>query len=165
MSENKSIHCSVADSDTLIEKTLELLSSDADRKVLRVSKHDERPISELVFCYRRCDQNPPQNIKMLVQALSKIDGLRSFSGESCHRGAYVGNNIWGRNFEKRSCYCPSCGYGMSGPKVNHVEIVESDDKKWNQRMVDQCEIAAYWHEGKNVGLTYEFVKQEEEHND
>lgn len=153
----RACHCSVADASTALEKTLELLASDVDRRVLRVSKHNERPISELVFCHRRCDQNPSEDIKTLVQALSKQPGMRSFSGESCHKGVYVGNNIWGRNFERRSTYCPSCGYGMSGPQIDHVEIVKSDDTEWNQRMIDQCEIGAYWHEGENVGLTYELV--------
>lgn len=29
-----------------------------------------------------------------------------------HDHEYVGPNIWGRNFEKRSTYCPQCGYAM-----------------------------------------------------
>lgn len=150
-------HCSVADASTAVEQTLALLSSDADRRVLRVSRHADRPISELVFCHRCCEHNPPEDIKTLVQALSTQPGRRSFSGEACHQGVYVGNNLWGRNFETRSTYCPSCGYAMDGPEIDHVEIVKSEDAEWNQSMVDQCEIGAYWHKGENLGLTYEFV--------
>ena len=117
----------------------------------------DSPLTELIFCHRRCVHNPPEDIRDLVRAMSCSPGLRSFTGESCKLGVYIGNNVWGRGFEKRTTYCPNCGYGMEGPQIHHVKIIESGDDEWNQRMVDQCEIAAYWHDGTNVGLTYEMA--------
>lgn len=156
--EPKAALSQISDAKTAVEMTLELLAVDSSERILVVSKHPERPITELVFVHRRCNKNPPPDIKTLVQALSVAQqGVRSFSGDSCKQGVYIGNNIWGNGFEKRAIYCPGCGYSMGGPQIHHVKIIESGDDEWNRRMVDQCEIGAWWDEGKNLGLTYEMA--------
>lgn len=150
--------CWISDADTAVQQTLKLLATKSDYRVLRVSKHSERPIYKLVFCHRRCSSNPASQMKDLVQALGTQGGYtRSYSGEACHRGEYIGNNIWGRGLDSASTYCPSCGYAMDGPQIHHVQIVKSNDNEWNQQMIDQCEIGAYWHEGKNLGISYELL--------
>lgn len=83
-----------------------------------------------------------------------MPGHRSFSGEACHTGGYIGNNIWGSGFYKPAVYCQCCGYAMSGPEINHVTIVKSEDDEWNAAMVAQCEFGAAWHNGINYGMTY-----------
>lgn len=147
----------IADDATAMEDTLTLLGTDVRRRVLRVRRHSERPIRELVLCHRRCNQNPTEDMRQLVRVHSMALMVRSFSGESCKEGVYVGNNIWGRGFEKRSTYCPCCGYIMDGPEISHVEIVRSGVEGWDRLMVEQCEMGANWYEGKNVGITYEMV--------
>lgn len=147
----------ICDAASARAETLQLLAAEADRRVLVVSKHPDRPIRELVFCHRRCTANPTPNQSDLVRALSGgQEGVRSFSGQSCGgRGEYIGNNIWGRGFDKPAVYCQACGYGMTGPQIDHVIIVRSGDEEWDKKMVEQCEIGAYWDDGKNLGLTYE----------
>jgi hypothetical protein len=145
----------ICDAATAREETLKLLATAADRRVLIVAKHPERPISELVLCHRKCTASPTQDQSSLVQATSYATGGRSFSGEPCHRGEYIGNNVWGRGFDKKTTYCQVCGYALSGPHIDHVIIVRSGDAEWDQKMIEQCEIGAYWDEGKNLGLTYE----------
>jgi hypothetical protein len=149
----------ICDAATARDETLKLLATEAERRVLIVTRHAERPIRELVFCHRRCTANPTTDQSDMVQALSGgQEGVRSFSGQSCGgRGEYIGNNIWGRGFAKETTYCQACGYAMTGPQINHVVIVHSGNRLWDQEMIDQCEIGAYWHEGKNIGLTYEVV--------
>lgn len=137
--------------------TLELLAADVDRRILRVARHAERPISKLILCHRRCKSNPTEDAKSLVRALSMLPGSRSYSGESCKSGVYIGNNVWGRGFEKRSTYCQCCGYAMEGPQIDHVQIVRSGVEAWDAAMVEQCEIGANWHDGENLGITYEFI--------
>ncbi len=51
--------------------------------------------------------------------------------ESCKEGEYCGPNIWGRNFEKRSTYCPKCGYAMRDKAsvsvaIHGSRVVETD---------------------------------------
>ena len=106
-----------------------------------------------------------QEITTLVQAMSVQQGSRSFTGDACNRGVYIGNNIWGKRMEYRSTYCPNCGYTMEGPQIDHVEIVRSSDDEWNQRMIEQCEIGACWHEGENLGVTYEIIEAAESEAD
>lgn len=146
----------ICDSATARDETLKLLAAETDRRVLVVAKHPERPITELVFCHRRCKATPTHDQANLVRALSGgQEGVRSFSGEACRHGEYIGNNLWGRGFYKPAVYCQGCGYAMEGPQIDHVVIVQSGDANWNCKIVEQCEIATMWHEGKNVGLTYE----------
>lgn len=152
-----SARAEIADAAAALEDTLTLLAKDVRRRVLRVRRHPERPIRELVLCHRRCNQNPTEDMKQLVRALSMSPMSRSFSGESCKEGVYVGNNIWGRGFEKRSTYCPCCGYIMDGPEISHVEVVRSGVEGWDKLIVEQCEMGANWYEGQNVGITYELV--------
>lgn len=148
----------ISDAARAIRPTLELLAIPDVRRILRVSRHPERPITELIFCHRRCKATPLQELTTLVQAMSAAQqGVRSFSGDACHHGVYIGNNIWGKGFDYKSTYCPMCGYAMEGPQIDHVEIVESNDAAWNQRMIDQCEIAAHWDGEDNLGLTYELI--------
>ncbi len=157
----RNAYAAISRSTTHAQITLTLLATPDVRRILTVSRHHEHPISQLIFCHRRCKATPPQDIKTLVQALSVQEGSRSFTGESSEHGSYIGNNIWGCGFETRSTYCPGCGYAMEGPQIHHVQIVRSSDVAWNQMMVDQCEIGAWWDEGKNLGLTYEFIGKDE----
>lgn len=148
----------ICDAATAREETLKLLATETDRRVLVVAKHAERPISELVLCHRKCTANPTPDQASLVQALSGgQEGVRSFSGQACQGrgGEYIGNNIWGRGFYKPAVYCQVCGYGLTGPQIDHVVIVRSDDEEWNRKMVAQCEGGAYWDGKTNLGMTYE----------
>ncbi len=46
---------------------------------------------------------------------------------------------------------------MDGTLISHVEVVRSGNDAWDKLMLDQCEMGASWHEGKNYGVTYEFI--------
>jgi hypothetical protein len=148
----------IDDSRTARELTLALLAENADRRVLRVSRHLQRPVSELITVVRYCDAIPKPDMKAFVAALSNSHGMRSFSGEPCHQCGYIGNNPRGKGFYKPAVYCQSCGYAMGGIVLNHIQIVTSDDLSWNQLMLSQCELGADWYEGTNYGITYEFLK-------
>lgn len=148
----------ICDNDIAAKVTLELLASEKEPRVLRIRRHPERPVTQLILCHRTCQSNPAPDIVHFVQALSSQDGFRSYNGDSCKTGVYIGNNVWGSDFEKKSIYCPHCGYSMDGPVIDHVEIVASEDNEWNETIKQQCERGAYWENGQNYGVTYEFVQ-------
>ena len=134
------------DDATFLDDVLQFLAATTDcNRTLRVEQHPDRPIKELILCHRRCSAMPTEDDQKLVAALSGgQEGMRAFSGESCHRGEYVGSNLVGRQFYKPAVYCPTCGYAMSGPEIHAVVVVRGDDH-WTQRMIEQCEFGGVEH--------------------
>ncbi len=126
-------------------------------RVLVVKQHPVRPISDLVLCVRFCNMVPTEDQQKLVAALSKVDGRRSYTGESCRTGFYAGPDVWGWE-SSASLYCPSCGWAMVGESFDLVNIVGSD-QDWLARMKSQCELAALRLEGVNYGLEYEIEER------
>lgn len=132
----------VRDEATFRDEVVRFLDATPDcKRILRVEQHADRPIKELILCHRRCSATPTRESKALVSALSGgQEGVRAFSGEACHRGYYIGNNLLGRGFYKPAVYCPSCGYMMTGPEIHEVRIVRGDEH-WTEEMIRQCEFA------------------------
>lgn len=58
----------ICDADTAAAETFGLLTAQVDRRTLAVVKHPERPIEELIFCFRKCEFNPTDSQKLLVAA-------------------------------------------------------------------------------------------------
>jgi hypothetical protein len=136
------VACDVRDEATYRDTVLRFLDATSEcKRMLRVEQHADRPIKELLLCHRRCSASPTQESKELVMALSGgQEGVRAFSGEACHHGCYIGNNLLGRGFYKPAVYCPSCGYAMNGPEIHEVTIVRGDEH-WTDEIIRQCEFA------------------------
>lgn len=107
------------------------------------------PVDNFPLCHRRCGGfNPPQEVKDFVQAAGYVTGQRSFTGEVCGKGEYIGSNLYGSGMEMRAVYCQQCGYSMSGPQIDWVILGgESGHNSrpcnvaWIRSIKDQCKAA------------------------
>lgn len=149
----------IADARTARADTLKLLAADCERRTLVVRHDPQNPIYELILCHRRCVSMPSPRIKILVQAISCAYGMRPFSGDVCHHGEYIGANVWGKGFDKKTTYCPTCGHAMDGPMIDHIVVYESRDSEWNRLIRLQCELGTLGHNGENYGITFEFMRE------
>jgi len=148
----------IDDARTANQLTIDLLLSEHEEKILRVRKHESRPIEDLVLCYRKCEHAPDADGEFLVRAISTAFGEygQYFSGAACHVGTYVGNNPWGKGLVRRTTFCPNCGWAMDGTEITHVIVMPCDDNEWMQRMAEQCKMGELLDDdGKNWGITHE----------
>lgn len=150
-------HATICDADEADDIMVQLLKTKADRRVLTVKHHPERPATKLITCLKWCKSEVSPELGLLVRALSVMPGQRSFPEDSCKNGIYIGNNPWGLGLERRTTYCPNCGYLLTGRTLDHLTIHMSDDLSWNKSMLDQCERGAMWCDGENLGITYELI--------
>lgn len=64
------------------------------------------------------DSIDPYTVPLILRECDRGSEQNSCSPE----GVYLGWNIWGKGFEKRSTYCPKCGYAMREKAVVSVAI-------------------------------------------